>query len=372
MVSALKKSPRLAKDLSTTIQSAERMVNRVNQALEKLGQSIPELAGYDPDQSNRDVIPVEIDGKIYYKVITDDAVVQWAVNELLPVLDLPHHQDLTVAYAKAYDTWRFLRAFEHTGLLPYLIQNAKALWLAGEKERAAFDPLFSRIAKGAIASQEPGMIQGPALLGGVYSSPQTMVRFLELLLLMSENEKPGAPIAVTLVKAGKKEILSLKDKPITVNAGNQALSLQAPPYTVIRIDQTRALHLRDYTTRKAFFKVQPEKTALAVAEESRLLIELDKDKDPFEYYAIIALPSTVSLRQTEDLLTDYKGQILYGQKASGGTKIQLITVPFRGARRMVLSLEGAVKGTSRGYVLVRHMNNADDLATVEIPDIVVR
>jgi hypothetical protein len=372
LINALKKSPRLAKDLSATIQSAEKMVNQVNQALEKLGQSIPELAGYDPDQSNRDVIPVEIDGKVYYKVITDDAVVQWAEKKLLPVLDLPHQQDLSVAYAKAYDTWRFLRAFEHTGLLPYLIQNAKALWLAGEKERAAFDPLFSRIAKGAIASQEPGMIQGPALLGGVYSSPQTMVRFLELLLLMNENEKPGAPIAVTLVRAGKKEVLSLKDKPITVTAGNQAVSLEAPPYTVIRIDQTRALHLRDYTTRKAFFKVQPEKSALAVAEETRLLIELDKDKDPFEYYAVIALPSTVSLRQTEDLLTDYKGQILYGQKASGGAKIQLVTVPFRGARRMVLSLEGAVKGTSRGYVLVRHMNNPDDLATVEIPDIVVR
>jgi len=372
LVSALKKSPRLTKDLSTTIQSGERMVSRVNQELKKLGQSIPELAGYDPDQSNRDVIPVEIDGKVYYKIITDDAVVQWAVKKLLPVLDLPHQKDLSVAYIKAYDTWRFLRAFEHTGLLPYLIQNAKALWLAGEKERAAFDLLFSRIAKGAIASQEPGMIQGPALLGGVYSSPQTMVRFLELLLLMSENEKPGAPIAVTLVKAGKKEILSLKDKPITVNAGNQALSLQAPPYTIIRIDQTRALHLRDYVARKAFFKVQPEKTALAMAEESRLLIELDKDKNPFEYYAIIALPSTVSLRQTEDLLTDYKGQILYGQKASGGAKIQLVTVPFRGARRMVLSLEGAVKGTSRGYVLVRHMNNPDDLATVEIADIVVR
>jgi hypothetical protein len=372
MVSALKNSPKLSQELAFSIRIADEMINKVNQSLEKLGQPIPELAGYDPKQSNRDVIPVEIDGQVYYKVITDDAVVQWAVKNFLPRLDLPNQQDINIAFIKAYDTWRFLRAFQHTGLLPYLIQNAKAIWLAGEKERANFYPLFTQIAKGAITSQEPGMIQGPALLGGIYSSPQTMVRFLELLVLMSQDSTPGATMEVSIIKGNKKEIISLIDKPVLVDTDNQALKILAPQYAVIRIDQKKIVRLSDYTSKKSFFRIQLEKDKLSMGEEGRMLIELDKDKDPFEYYAIIALPSTVSLRQTEDILSDYKGQLLYGQKASGGAKIQLVTVPFRGSRQMILSLEAAQKGVSSGWVLVRHLNNPDDIVTLKIPDLEVR
>lgn len=372
MVAALKNSPRLAQEFSDTIKSSQEMIDKVNQTLEKLGQPIPELAGYDPKQSNREVIPVEIDGQVYYKVITDDAVVQWAVKKFLPKLDLPNQENIDAAFIKAYDTWRFLRAFEHTGLLPYLIQNAKAVWLAGEKERANFYPLFSQIAKGVIASQEPGMIQGPALLGGVYSSPQTTVRFLELLLLMSQEPQPAKPMEVTVIQGNKKQTLPLTDKPVLAEAKAQALKILAPLYAVIRIDQKKTIALSDYASKKACFKIKLEKDKLGMGQEGRILIELDKDKDPFEYYAIIALPSTVSLRQTEDILSDYKGQLLYGQKAAGAVKVQLVTVPFRGSRQMVLSIEGAQKGASIGYVLVRHLNNPDDIATVEIPEIEVR
>lgn len=367
MVQAIKKSTNLSNEFSETVKDVETMINKVSQALEKLGQSIPELAGYDPSQSNRDVIPVEIDGQVYYKVITDDAVAQWAVKKFLPVLDLPK-QDLNAAFIKAYDTWRFLRAFEHTGLLPYLIQNAKALWLAGEKGRAKFNELFSQIAKGAIASQEPGMIQGPALLGGVYSSPQTMVRFLELLIMMSEEKAIPSPSSVKLIWPNKEETATMTDKPLLICVKGSGLDIIAPQYCIVRIDQKKIINLGDYVSKEPFFKVELEKSKLAMGEEGSLLIELDKVKDPFEYYAIIALPSTVSLRQTEDILSDYKGLLLYGQKTSGGTKIQLVTVPFRGSRKMILSLEGAQKGISSGWVLVRHINNPDDIATVKISE----
>ena len=41
-----------------------------------------------------------------------------------------------------------------------------------------------------------------------------------------------------------------------------------------------------------------------------------------------------------------KGQLLYGQKTGGGEIIQLMAVPFRGARTMTLHLEGVYKGVS--------------------------
>jgi hypothetical protein len=34
------------------------------------------------------VIPIEVDGKVVYRVLTDDAVTRWATERLLPTLPL--------------------------------------------------------------------------------------------------------------------------------------------------------------------------------------------------------------------------------------------------------------------------------------------
>ena len=109
-----------------------------------------------------------------------------------------------------------------------------------------------------------------------------------------------------------------------------------------------------------------------MGEESEILIQLDKDKDPSEYYAIIAVPSVLAIRQTDDLLSDYKGQLLYGQKTGGGLKIQMITAPFRGSGKMIIHTEASQKGESQGFVLVRHISNPDIIATVKSEKIRVK
>ena len=111
---------------------------------------------------------------------------------------------------------------------------------------------------------------------------------------------------------------------------------------------------------------------ITIGKETELVINLDKERDPNEYYAVIAAPSVLSIRQTEDLLSDYKGQLLYGQKVAGGERIQMLTLPFRGSRQMILKLEGALKGSSEGYVMIRHINNPDIIATGKIPAVSVR
>jgi len=365
MVNALKSSKALSDEFSQTVLIAENIVKQVNVTLEKLGTPIPEIAGFDPNQSNRDVIPVEIDGKVYYQVITDDAVIQWVAKKFLPAMDLENCKDLSTAYVKAYDTFRFLRAYEHTGLLPYMIQNAKALWLAGEKERGNFDTLFGQIAKGAISTQDAGMIQGPALLGGVYSSPQTMIKFLELLIMMSDEKALDSKVEFTL--EGKKEVIDIAEKPLLISTEISTAEIVAPKYSIIRVDEKRTISLTEYLSKERFFKIGLQDTKIKMGQESAVTITLDKGKDPFEYYAMVVLPSTVSLRQTEDILSDYKGQLLYGQKSSGGGKVQFVTVPFRGNKEMTLSIEGSQKGVSEGLILVRSINNPDDIGAIRIP-----
>ena len=105
-------------------------------------------------------------------------------------------------------------------------------------------------------------------------------------------------------------------------------------------------------------EVQPLPRLRRVGEELALQVELDADRDPLEYYALIAVPSTTSVKQTEDILSDYRGQLLYGQQGQGGTQMQLLVVPFRGSRSMRLLLEGAYRGHAPGLVLIRHIEGA--------------
>ena len=85
----------------------------------------------------------------------------------------------------------------------------------------------------------------------------------------------------------------------------------------------------------------------------------------------MAVPTTTAVKQTEDPLSDYKGQLIYGQQAMGGQKMQLLTVPFRGKRELRLILEGAFSGSASGAVAIRHVENPADHGALEIPAVTV-
>ena len=53
-----------------------------------------------------------------------------------------------------------------------------------------------------------------------------------------------------------------------------------------------------------------KKRELNIGDENEIQITLDQDKDPTHYYAVIAVPSNLSIRQTDDLLSDYKGRLI--------------------------------------------------------------
>jgi hypothetical protein len=109
-----------------------------------------------------------------------------------------------------------------------------------------------------------------------------------------------------------------------------------------------------------------------VGEELGLEIALSSDLDPMEYYAIVAVPSTVAIKQTEDILADYRGTLIYGQQVTGGTRMQLLAIPFRGNRSMKLVLEGAYPGRSFGKVAIRHIEKSDGYSVRSIPEIAVQ
>jgi hypothetical protein len=169
----------------------------------------------------------------------------------------------------------------------------------------------------------------PALLGGVYSAPMAMVRFLELTLLL-----PATPITRI-------------DRPGIVRFSSDS---QASWGTA---------------------RVSESEIPMA-GGKATLVVELDPSKDPSEYYAIVAVPSTLGIAQTEDILADYKGNLIHGQQAGGASKPQLMAIPFRGLSRLSLLLEAVQPGTSPGVVAVRHIERPDEEAIVAIPEVRVR
>ena len=372
MLTALLASEKLKEEFKDTITIAGEMIEKILTELDKGKISIEEIGFFDPKLNGVDLIPIEVDGKVVYKAVTDMTVVNWFVNKMLPTLDLPHCKgipEIDARFIKSYDIYRFLRAFERTGSIYYLLLNAKALYLNGDKN---FFPVFNKIARGMILTQEPGLIQGPALLGGVYSSPQTMIKFLELLTLMATDEKIKVKTDIEITKSGNvKETLTISTAPAILDATDGAIKIKAPEFVTIRIDDKKEINLYDYLETKSFFTISVDNKTLKMGEEAKIQINLDKDKDPSEYYAIVAVPSVMSVRQTEDLLSDYKGQLLYGQRASGGQKIQLLSVPFRGSRTMILNVEAAQKGESEGFILVRHISNPDIIVTEKIEKVTV-
>lgn len=359
----LEGSANLKKEFKDTIRLAKEMVDGTYKILEKKKIKVDEQALYDFEK-DKEMLPVEINGKVVYKLITDTAVVDWFLSRMYRNIDMDPQVPLNKAFIINYDLFRFLRSIERTGEIYYLTQNAKALYLQKNK---GFQPLFNRIARGVVMTQEPGVIKGPALLGGVYSSPLTIVSFLDLLVTMAKD-KQFSKSSVTV--DGK--VYPLGNGPVVLEAKGKDLVVKADAYTVIRVDQQKELNLLDYTGNKPFFKVNIDDKNMKMGGETEMVIELNKGLNPTEYYALIAVPSTLSVKQTADLLSDYKGQLIYGQREMGSQKIQLIAVPFRGSKQIVLKLGAAQKGMSDGYVLVRHISNPDIIATVRTGNVTVR
>jgi len=296
-------------------------------------------------------------------LVTDDAVAQWYLDNVKNSLDIKltdKQRDLNLKFIKLYDTYRFLRAFEKTGEIYYLLGNAKALYLKGSPD---FFPLFNVVAKGMIATQDPGMIKGPALLGGVYSAPQTLVKFLDLLVTMGQGGKTNLGRVETRSNL-QRRVTSIKEQPLIFQSADD-LVLTASKYSIIRIDRPVMLNLNDYIKDKPFFKVSYDRKNLKINSETTMFITLDKELDPTEYYALVAVPSNLSIRQTADILSDYKGELIYGQRSTGSDKIQYITLPFRGLRQIALEVAADYQGKSPGFVLVRHISNPNDIAAVK-------
>lgn len=314
---------------------------------------------YDPTADGAESIEVEVDGVVRYVIETDDIVQRFAVEQLGPALEGVDGGD-PLMVVKALDRFRFLRAFDRTGRLQWLTGQAKAAWAAGDKGRAAFDTLFATIARGMILSQEPGMIQGPAMLGGVYSQPMALPRFLELLLIMGCRPVDNG---AAVLKTNRKEVPVRMGQPL-VAAG--AGTLQLPRGAVARLDRPGVVDLRGLPE-KPFARATMSQAVLAVGQEGVLELQLDASLDPLEYYALIAVPATVGIKQTEDALSDYKGQLIYGQQAMGSGKMQLIAVPFRGSRTLRLLVEGLMPGQATGNAVVRHVHDADRACSVVLP-----
>lgn len=356
-----------AGEFKSTVAQAKAVTDAVYAELKKRGIKTEEN-GYDAAK-RQETIPIEVNGVVVYRAVTDVAVAEWFVKKAMPKLALDtakNDRELGVNFVKLYDTYRFLRSFERTGLAHYLLINAKALYLARDPN---FGAVFGQAAKNIVLTGEPGLIQGPALLGGVYSSPGSVVKFLDLLMAMAHDKRITGTPAVTATRNGKTETIPVKG---SMSLGAGVTSITAPQFTAVRIDRRKEVNMLSYTQNKAYFRAGMSDTSLAVGDEASLTVELAKDRDPAEYYAVIAVPTTISVRQTEDLLSDYKGQLLYGQRATGGQKIMLLTVPFRGTRTLTLSVEAAIPGASEGYVFVRHMSNPDLCATVKLPRVNVK
>ena len=154
------------------------------------------------------------------------------------------------ALIKQYDVYRFLRAFERTGNLYYLLLNAKSMLLKGDEN---FYSLFNKIAKGMIATQEPGMIKGPALLGGVYSAPQTFVKFLEVLIEMANKKMIARSSEIEITEGGKKKGFTLKDEPLILEA-TENMKINAAKFVCFRIDKKMDLNVYAYLEKKPFFR----------------------------------------------------------------------------------------------------------------------
>lgn len=364
---AWKLAPAARQQVAAVADQVDRLAKDLDGGLAKQapphGIAYDAQASYAAAQDGQEVIAVEIDGAVRHLAVTDDIVQRFAVDQLAPALQGVDCEDAQ-ALGAALDKFRFLRAFSRVGRLQWLTGQAKAALAAGEKGRPAFEALFAAVARGMILAQEPGMLQGPAMLGGVYSQPMALPRFLELLLMM--GKRPADAGAVTLQIDGKIQAIKLEQAVVAAGAG----LLSVPRGAVVRLDRAGVVDLRALPE-KPFAKALLSHSELAVGQEGQLELQLDPALDPLEYYALIAVPATVGIKQTQDALSDYKGQLIYGQQAMGSGKMQVIAVPFRGSPSIKLWIEGLMPGQAIGNAVIRHVHDPDRACSVKIAAIKV-
>ncbi len=322
--------------------------------------------GFSVSRDGAETVEIAVEGGGRFEVVTDDAVQQFVLDKLGPALEQCGDDCADPkALGKALDHFRLVRAFSRVGRLQWLVAQAKAALAAGPKGQATFDKLFDITAQGFVLSQEPGMLQGPALLGGVYSQPMALPRFVELLLAMGLRGGDNGAVAATVDDSNKKlhwgEAVEVK----------RFAELRLPRGAIARIDRPGSVDLRA-SSEKPFARAMVAKAELQIGEQSELVVELDAAADPLEFYALVAVPATVAIRQTQDALSDYKGQLIYGQQAMGGAKMQIIAVPFRGLRTLRIWIEGLLPGQAPGLVAIRHVHDSDRSCALPIPAVRVR
>lgn len=369
-VAAISGSESLKAELEPQYKVMAEILEKMIPELAKRKVSMHETAFFDPDV-NSDVIPVEIDGKVIYKAPVDSAVIDFFTQKFIPVIDVDKigRPDRAAAFTKAYDTYRFLKAFERSGMLYYTLINMKALLKKNDKN---FFKLFNEVSKGLINTNEPGLIQGPAMLGGVYSAPQTFVKYIELLIEMARIDKIAKEAAIEIVVNGKSDKVIVSDGPYIIDGAGADITVKMPAFAALRYEREHEINIYDHLEKPSFFKLASDKNSYQIGSEGTLTAVLDDGIDAGEYYALIAAPSNLSIRQSEDILSDYRGQLLYGQKSSGAVKMQFITVPFRGSKTLNVSLEGAVEGESEGFVCVRHISNPEKIVTLKTEKMTVK
>jgi len=363
---ALKFAPPVRQRMGAAAQALDQLAKDLGDGMVARGERT-EPQGFSAARDGEEVVEIEVEGAPRFEVVTDDAVQQFVVDKLAPALDDCGDDcaDDAKALGKALDRFRLQRAFARVGRLQWLVGQARAALAAGPKGQAAFETLFGVVARGFVLSQEPGMIQGPALLGGVYSQPMALPRFLELLLAM--GARPSATGAVSATVGGQTVRWAFGE----TKKVSGATELRLPVGAIARIDRAGTVDLRA-GAEKPFARAAFDKVDLPVGGQGVLTVELAADRDPLEYYAFIAVPTTVAIRQTEDALSDYKGQLIYGQQSMGASKMQVIAVPFRGLRTMRIWIEGFLPGQAPGLVAVRHVHDADQWCSVTTPPVRVR
>lgn len=313
-------------------------------------------------------LPVEVNGQVIFKALTDPGVAPWFIKNVFPFYKGKTAGETTGSFQLLLDRHRFLKAFERTGEAFYLLQNARALWA---QKSPLFEELYGRVAHHLILVQDPGLLQGPALTGGIYASPGVLVPFLELSLDMAATKPNQNPATVMVNLGSTRETRTLTGEPLHFPVADQPFSVTAPRGTVLRLDQKKVIDPWGSKTDKAFFSLSPAPASLSRGSEGTLEIDLDPSLDPSEYVAMVLLPAHLALKLTEDNLSDSRGGRLVGQGQTGGQKIQVARVPFRGSRHMVLTLEGVWKGTGDGIVSVRHLSREDLVSSLPLKNWVV-
>lgn len=366
MLVSLSSNPALKTEFEKIINDSAEMVEKMTVALSKANLSIKEYGLGKAGSDNQEMVPIVVDGKVVQQVLTDDSVVKFFTDNVIRKINFDSSRNFSIinaALTKELDKFRLLKAFEHTGAIYYMLLNAKALYLKNDPQ---FTTIFNVISRNMALINESGLIKGPALTGGVYSAPQTLLKYVELLLLIAKDHKIGKEIEFESISAnGKSQKLTTVNGFYEISSIETELTVKLPAYAMLREDYSRDINVYDYMEQKPFFAVDVKDKELKVSHDTKMTVTLDKDKDPVNYYAVIVVPSVTSIKQTEDILSDYKGNVIYGQKSSSGVKMQIIEAPFKGKRDMTIELETVFAGESEGFVLVRNLGNPDEIVTVK-------